>query len=122
MPTITKKGKQPVESKTNEAIANEGKDPKDMSIEELFDFVEAQGTRTKGNAIVSAEVIRGYIDELFTAGKDKVPVALLVHTINTKHGLTSKEGVQNASVRSAASAGGKYKIETIDNQAIIVKV
>jgi hypothetical protein len=121
MPTV-KKGKQTVESKVDNAVAAEGQDPKNMSIEELFNYVEAQGTRTRGNAAVSAETIRGYIDQLFESGKDKVPVALLVHTINTKHELTSKTGVQNASVRSAAIAGGKYKIETVDGQAIIVKV
>jgi len=119
-----KKGKQTTEAKVKQTVVNEGsvKDPKDMSIEELFSHVEAQGTRTKGNAVVSAETVRKYTDQLFDSGKASVPVAMLVHAINLKEGLSSKDGIQNASVRSAVKAGGKYKIETIDSQAIIVKV
>jgi len=120
MATI-KKGKQTTESKVEQTTAAAGEDPKTMSIEDLFNLVEAKGTRAKGNAVVSAAKVREYADELFNSGKTSVPVAMLVHAINLKHGLSSKDGIQNASVRSAVIAGGVYKIETIDNQAIIVK-
>lgn len=93
----------------------------------LYNKIDAEKTTktAKNSSGVGAAQIREVIDGLFGAGKDEVKVATVEAMVNNIHGL-KKEGdvdnrVQNASIRSAGEAGGKYIIDSTSGVALFKK-
>lgn len=116
--------KSNVKQETNAKIAAEiGSGPIDFAA--LYDKVDKEKVEKVKNALVSAEQIREIIDGVFESGKTEVAVSTIRDMVDIVHGL-KKDGdvdtrVQNSSVRSAGTAGKKYKIVTIGTNAYFVK-
>lgn len=114
-----KKNTQPVE------VARDGAGNIDYVA--LYEKIDAEKATkgAKNSAGVTAVQIREVIDGLFSAGKEEVKVAAVEAMVNNIYGL-KKEGevdtrVQNASIRSAGTAGGKYLIDSTSGTALFKK-
>jgi hypothetical protein len=87
----------------------------------LYDKVDAEKVERVRHASVSAEQIREVIDGTFEGGKTEVAVATVCDMVNIVYDLAKEHHVQNSSVRSAGTAGKKYKIVTINTNAYFIK-
>lgn len=85
-------------------------------INRLFDNLDTE-RKTKTESTIPAAVIRTkFIEPLFAAGRQSIPVSTLQHTIDRAYKLTGDDRMQYSSVRSAA---GAHRVGTVDGVALI---
>jgi len=117
------KGNQSVkQEKTMELTAEIKAQGGNVNFADLYDKIDAEKVIKTSRAGVSAEQVREIIDGVFDSGKTEVAVATVRDMVDIVYNLDKDHKAQNSSVRSAGTAGKKYKIQTISGNAYFVKV
>lgn len=92
-----------------------------INFADLYDKIDAEKVVRVSKAGVSAEQVREIIDGVFESGKTEVAVATIRDMVDIVYNLDKEHAAQNSSVRSAGTAGKKYKIVNIGTNAYFVK-